>query len=424
MFRSLRAFTSFALIVSIISSLYAESTTGHSLSKERAIRIALEQNKHLLAARQTIEQAEARRQIAGKWDDPELSIEYSNDWLFNDEGESTFGIAFEQRFPISKRVGLQKDISDIEIQLARAEIANFERILIRDVELAINDIAHIDAQLGLRHSLVALNTEFANFVESRIETAEASELDANQVKIELYVIEQEIQNLKNERESRVSSLRTLLGQEPQFELILSETFQLLDSALQPEAATLNSLDSHPEYRIRQLLLDITAKEAELALRGRWDDITLGFGFENERSVDEPSGLGTDRFLGVSVSIPLPIRKRYEPAVRENVSRQNQMRAQLEATALELRNQANALSAKALSLYQQAEHYEKSVTKLVERNLEQMNSAYGAGLINLNQLFRSQERRLKIQSAYLTMVHDYQQAVVEWHAATAQNIAKR
>lgn len=413
-----------AFNVSIISALHADSTSSLALSKAQAVQHALDHNKYLLAARQTVDQAKARRDLAGKWDDPELSIDYSNDWLFNDEGESTFGIAFEQRFPIAKRIGLQKEIADIEIQLANTEIRNFERLLVRDVELAINDLAHIDAQLELRQSLVNLNTEFARFVESRIDTAEASELDANQVKIELYVIEQEIQRFENERDTRISNLRILLNLEPTQDLELTEKLIHLKGSPDLSGASEEFLYSHPVYKTKTLLLEVASKETQLALRSRWDDITVGVGFENERSVDEPSGIGTDRFLGVSVSIPLPVRKRYEPATRERVARQSQLQSELEATSLELRNEAAAQKLKALKLYQQAQLYEENVTHLVERNLEQMNSAYGAGLANLNELFRAQEQRLKIQSAHLTMAHDYQQALVELRAVTALNISQR
>lgn len=413
-----------AFNVSIISALHADQTSSLALSKAQAVQHALGHNKYLLAARQTVDQAKARRDLAGKWEDPELSIDYSNDWLFNDEGESTFGIAFEQRFPIAKRIGLQKEIADIEIQLANAEIRNFERLLVRDVELAINDLAHIDAQLELRQSLVNLNTEFARFVESRIDTAEASELDANQVKIELYVIEQEIQNLENERDTSISDLRILLNLEPTQDLELTEKLVHLNGSPDLSLASEAFLNGHPEYRIKTLLLEIASKETQLALRSRWDDIAVGVGFENERSVDEPSGIGTDRFLGVSVSIPLPVRKRYEPATRERVAKQSQLQSELEASSLELRNAAAAQKLKAEKLYQQARRYEENVTHLVERNLEQMNSAYGAGLANLNELFRAQEQRLKIQSAHLTMAHDYQQALVELRAVTALNISQR
>lgn len=413
--------TIFSLHFSINSLAVDAAISEAGLSEDQIVQLALENNRYLAAAQLAQEQALARSELSGKWANPEISIDYSTDWLFNDEGESSFGIAFEQRFPIAKKLSLQKEIAAIEIRLAEAEIRSFKRSLIRDIELALNDIAYIESQLELRSSLATLNAEFAAFVESRVESAEASSLDANQVKIELYVNEQEIQKLENEKASRLSELRSLVGLEPNEALALDETFSELGDAPEFLDTRIESLDTLPEFQIKNLLIEIADKETQLALRSRWEDVTVELGFENERSVDQPIGIGTDRFIGVSVSIPLPVRNYYDPMVKENVSRRSRLQAELEAVSIELRNQIDALSEQARSLFVQARHYETHITGLVDENLQELNAAYGAGLISLNELFRSQEQRLKIQSAYLTMVHDYQQALVEWRAATATNL---
>ena len=73
----------------------------------------------------------------------------------------------------------------------------------------------------------------------------------------------------------------------------------------------------------------------------------------------------------------------------------------------------------MSLYQQAREYDQHLTQLVAKNLAEMKSAYGAGQINLVELFRSQEQGLRVQSAQLTKLHDFEQAIIRWKAATAQ-----
>ena len=56
---------------------------------------------------------------------------------------------------------------------------------------------------------------------------------------------------------------------------------------------------------------------------------------------------------------------------------------------------------------------------MERNLAEMNTAYGAGQIDLVELFRSQEQGLRVQSAQLAKLHDFEQAMIRWKAATAE-----
>ena len=51
-------------------------------------------------------------------------------------------------------------------------------------------------------------------LEKRIENGEASTLDLNQVRVSLFSVKQEIQNLTKQRDGGLGSLRSLLGLEP------------------------------------------------------------------------------------------------------------------------------------------------------------------------------------------------------------------
>jgi hypothetical protein len=85
----------------------------------------------------------------------------------------------------------------------------------------------------------------------------------------------------------------------------------------------------------------------------------------------------------------------------------------------VRSEAHTQATLAVSLYQQARDYDQRLTQLVEKNLAEMKSAYGAGQINLVELFRSQEQGLRVQSAQLTKLHNFEQAMIRWKAATAK-----
>ena len=68
---------------------------------------------------------------------------------FNDEGEQSYSIGFEQRFPITNRLKLLKSVSAIEVKLAEAELRDQERLLIRDVESAVELISSLNQRLSL-----------------------------------------------------------------------------------------------------------------------------------------------------------------------------------------------------------------------------------------------------------------------------------
>ncbi|MDQ8200816.1 TolC family protein [Pelagicoccus enzymogenes] len=411
----------FVFILSIHASLSGQDKTEPGLSRSEVVRIALQGSKSLQAARTLIEQAEARRSGAGLRSSPELMFDFATDAFFEDEGQSSVGIALKQRFPLTRRLSILKDIADVEIELAKAEVRNQERLLVREVELLCNEIAYLDAELSLRRSLVENDKEFADFVQSRIKTAEASPIEANQVRIELYILEQEIEHLETDRKKLIDRLRALIGYEVGETIHLSHRLDLGSSKPLFSDFGIEDLDTHPEYQMRSLMLEIADKRESLALANRWEDVSLGLGLEQERSVDQPMGIGAERFLGLSVSIPLPMKRRNESSLKESVLARRQMEELRDAVSLELRSKARASREEAAHLYHQSREFQEKITALVEINLKEMAEAYGAGQVSLNEVFQSQGQGLKIQSAHLRMVRDYEQALAEWRAAVAKNL---
>lgn len=405
----------------LLSSQRAGAQSVQRLTPAQAVAKALASNKELEAARGLIVQARARGEVSGRLDNPEISFDYSTDWAFNDEGESSLGIGFSQRFPVTKRISILKRIAEDEISMAEEEVRNRERLVVREIELLCNEFAYLESQLELRRSLVAIDREFEAFVVSRVEAAEASPVDLNQIRIELFALQQEMGQLAIDRDKTVGKLRPLLGLGESSVVEIEHRIRV--PRLAPELSPFGreALDTHPAYRLHALLAEVAGKRSSLARASRWEDISVGVALEEERSVDAPVGIGRDRFLGVSVSIPLPVRGRHKGLERESLSILAQRQSELAARSLELLNAAASLREEVLSLYRQASHYETNITPLVERNHKEMAEAYSAGQISLNELFRSQSQRLKIQSAHLEMVRDYEQAWVEWKAATARNL---
>jgi cobalt-zinc-cadmium efflux system outer membrane protein len=406
----------FALIVlSVLSNLAGAPLF---LTKAQAVAQALRSNGSLMAARAMIDRAQGHWVQAGRWENPELSLAYATDQSFNNEGESKFAVGFEQRFPVTNQLRMQKGIAQDELELALAEVANQERLLTQAVEAAVANVSELQAQLKLRAEIARLNQKFADFIESRIETGEASVVDANQMKIEIYAVEQAMQQFENKLAGQLSELRQLIGADVDAEIVTAFEFDLPASPPELNFLSLEALENHPEFRMKALLCRIADKQVSLAKAARWADIAVRIFYEEGRSVDAPDGLGRDRSVGLGVSIPLPLMNRNQGAIAANRAQQRRFAYELSYTGSKIRNEARVQRELVLSLYVQVSGYETSLTQLVEENLANMNAAYSAGQIGLTELFRSQEQALKIQSAHLAMLHDYEQAMIDWKAATA------
>lgn len=404
------------IVQSTLNRLMAEPLV---LTKAQAVLYALQYNPALNAARTTIDRAQGYRQQAGRWQNPELSIDYATDQTFNNEGEQVYSVGFEQRFPVTNRLSLQQAIAADEIELAQAEVANQIRLLTCQVEARVVSISALEAQLKLRDERMELNQTFARFMESRIDTGEVSSLETNQVQIQFYAVEQEKQALSNRLLLEHAQLKQLIGATVDTELKVVHLFELPVTVPQLTSLTQETLMQHPEYQIKSLLYRISDKRISVAKADRWADIALRVFFEDTRSIDTPSGLNTDRFFGVGVSIPLPLADRKQGRLRASRAERRQMQYELDQVCLQLRSEAQLQAMRALHLYEQARGNNRHLTQLLNKNLAEMSAAYGAGQISLAELFRSQEQGLRMHSAQLTKLHDFEQAMIRWRAATVQ-----
>ena len=134
-------------------------------------------------------------------------------------------------------------------------------------------------------------------------------------------------------------------------------------------------------------------------------------------MDAPNGFGRDRMLGVGFSVPLPLINNGQAAVAESRARREHLRYQLQGAQLELKHQADLSRQQVSQLHAQAKVYDASLSQLVAQNLADMQTAYASGQIALTDLFRAQEQGFKLRSKQLSLLHNYQQAIVDWQSAT-------
>jgi len=92
------------------------------------------QNPDLSAARLRIREAQGRMKQSGRLANPELGVEFGHDARFR---ERALEIGFSQRFPVTNRLKLEKEVSATEVKVAAAEVREVERQLIAEARSGI-----------------------------------------------------------------------------------------------------------------------------------------------------------------------------------------------------------------------------------------------------------------------------------------------
>lgn len=383
-------------------------STDRIWDKATSIEYALANNTDLGAAKLMIDIAESRLDQTGVLPNPSLELNYANDFAYNNEGEDNFSVGFSQSFPLANRLRKAKAVSRVDIAKAKMEVRQLEISIVESISAIVLEIQIADNRRRSLERLLSSNREIASFIESRIESGEYSQLDANQAKLDALSLEQAINQLNDERSHLTHSLAPLLGLPPETEIEFAESDDIDPMAPLP-AYDPDLFERHPEFQLATL--DAFSAEAEIALAQseNWEDITAQVFWQNERSVDEPFGLGTDRLVGLKLSLPLPLRKKGDLRANEQRIAQDQARRKAASIKLRVLHEVEHAHHEVEDLQASLASFKDNVITLANTQFEEMRSAYREGQVSFLEFLRTQSQLRDLENDYLDTLESFARA---------------
>lgn len=369
-------------------------------------------NPDLTAAQRRIDEARARVEQSGLLSNPTLSTSFENDPNFREIG---FQVGFNQAFPITGRLRLEKQVTKAELAVAVAEVADVERRIIGEArEMAVQFIA-LQRQKNLRGEQLKVAMELVDYIEGAAEKGEVSQLDAVQAKLEANQLEIEIRQLETRTHQFTGVLKTLIGLKPSDSLTLAGT---LDNVSMPPRHDLD-LRQRMDYEAAQASALAANRAVKLEKARKWQDITAGLFAGYSREEDLPMGLEDEQRIGFQISIPLPIWNNNQGAVKEREATERRLRTATIALGNRIRNDVQTdyllMSAQAAL----ANDIESILLPDSRNQMENTTTAFRNGLVDLLQVLRARDQHLRLQSALLTARRDFHLARVRYETGLGQ-----
>lgn len=386
-----------------------------ALNREAAVHNALRQNAELRVASFEVARARARLRWSGKLKPPEIELLANTDQFGNNENESLFAVGIAQGFPLTDRLKREKSLSRVQVAMAEAEIADARRRLIAEVERSFVLSLSAREQVAVLEDIRDLLEGSVKILEQQAARGVVSALDVNQAKLDQQRIEKNLLRQRSETKRRLSSLKTLLGLTDDTGVSPSGGLDLpKNGSRAPEIRA--SRERRPDFQLAVLNEDRARAELALASANRWEDIALRLFAEREASVDEPVGLDRNTFIGVGVSIPLPLKK--ERATAEQTVSVDQAKENSRAVALKIENRIAALIRVRDDLLELARDTAGETLELAEENLDAIRKAYQNGQIELLKFQRAQEQLLEARLGALEAREAYHTAEIDLREAAA------
>ncbi len=400
-------FLSPALLLLLVS-LQAQPA---ALSPADCVQLGLSQNPSLLAARATIAEAEARASGAGRLANPELSTELA----IGRHANSSALIGLSQRFPFTARLRLERNLSQIEIDLARLEVAQHEQQLAAAFHEAIVEHGAAREALALAERQASEARAFADTQARHVAEGQASSLDAAQSLLAARELDWRLHTPRAALQSASAVLARLLG--------LSDAEKLpqlavsLDFPVAPPAPL--ERGKRAELALAQRSLDAADAGIDLARASRWEDPSVGVFIEREQERTDLGPLDHKTLLGISFSVPLPLRQKGAAQLREKHA--TRLRLERQLAALEFAAQSELASAyqRVLQRHAAAQAIEAELLPLARQHVSEAEALHAKGEAEPAVIFRARERLAALEQQTLDARKSYHLAVVQWRAASGQ-----
>ena len=393
------------------------SANARAVTMDEAVRSALSNNLDLRAAKYEVEKARGRLIQAGLWPNPTLEFGGRTDWLGNNEGERTVSAGFVQAFPITGRLKFARQVSRVDVAQAMVEIRNRERLLIGEVQRDYLTVLLLQRQIASNREFIGVNRDFVTLFQERLKKAEVSEVDVNLARVEMQRVELETAVLGADLSSRELALKQRLGIGPAGRLEVEGDVEALAAKFRPEKYSPTMVVNRPDLRLVELSVDRAQAEIRLARAAAWEDWSVGLDYENDRTTDDPNGLGTNNFSGLKFSIPLALWNRNQGKVHEQQATADQARQQIEALRLSIRTEIATSIAQATKLREVVGTYQTTLLPTLTSTTELLKKGLKEGLTDATRLVQAQQQRATLRASYLTAYTSYVQALVELETAS-------
>ncbi len=366
------------------------------------------QNPDLAAARLRIHEAAGRARQSGRLANPELETSYEQN-PSSREGRVEIGIF--QKFPVTNRLHLEKEITGAAIQSAEAEVRDVERRLTAEARALVVRCLVLRERHGLLARQAAMAEAFAGQLAASAAKGEAAALDAGQARLEAGSVVLEQRRIRLEESGLLDQLKLLLGMPPDAALVVSG--RLPEMSLPASPATPGA---RPDYQAARLDERVAAGKLALAHARRHDDIEGGLFASGERSEDAPLGYENEAVIGLRVSFALPFWNRNEGEIGEARAVHERKRMETAALAAGIRHEAAAALAAMRQWADVARETGDTLLPLADEQVALAEKAFRSGQGDLQAVFRAREKHLQLFLARLDALREYHLARVRHEAA--------
>jgi outer membrane protein TolC len=373
--------------------------------------MAIKGNKELSAARFLVQEAEGRAHGAGKLPNPELETEVAGGQDL--EGRVIAGIM--QKFPLTGRLRLERQLSDLDMRMAKLEVREKEWLLTLAVRKAFYELAAAREAVAISNRQAEWADAFTKSVAEGVDTGFRSKLDLQEAMLSASNLHAKADSLRVLEMESSARLNEWLGLPADAVVILSQNLSLPKSVPSPKP-----VGTRADLELAEMAVQTGETNISLSKATRWDDVGVGLFVEGERFRDDPTGIEPEALAGVKLTIPLPLWQNGSGRVAEKEAARQRLSARLDSLRFAVQNQV-LTTYRVMSLrFRSASRLGEKVLSTANEHIRECEAAYGRGEVDLQAVFRARDRLAEVELSDLEARKAYFLAYSEWLGALGES----
>lgn len=396
-----------------LSSFWAEAQTVVPLSYSRFLQRVNEGNREYAAEKLNVNAARADAVAAKVFEDPELSVAYSN----NQDNSIQMGQSVE--FGLTQTVTLGRRGANIRLAKSQSELseillADYYRNLRADATIAYLEALKQKQLFEVKKKAYQNMADLAKSDSMRFILGKIMEVEATQSHLEAGMMYNEVLQAETELNNACASLSVLMGR------AYNDTLYRPDETLKQPMRDFvladlleQAVGNRSDLLAAQKNSEVASRELTLVRRERRPDVDVSLNVSlNNRVRNEEAPAPPFTGVTAGIAFPLNFSALNKGAVRAAKYRAQQAELQSDQVRLQVENEVMQAYRQYQSHARQVSHYEKELLAHAETVLTGKIYSYNRGEVSLLEILNAQRTYNDVQAQYIETLFDYNSALVE------------
>ncbi len=394
-------------------SICLQAQTVRSLTYSQYLEKVHAGNLDYAAGKLNVSAAKADVVAAKVFNDPELSVEYSNNQDHKLHMGQSVEVGLTQTLSPGKR-GAAIKLARSESELSEALLADFLRNLRAEATVAYLEVQKQKQMCEVKKNSCANLCDLAKSDSIWFASGKIMEVEAIQSSLEAGIMRNEVLQSEAELRNACLSLALMMG------TVTGDTLYMPQGELEPVARLFvldeliaNALDNRSDLAAALKNTEVARRALIVVRRDKLPDIDLSLSISHNNRVYNEEAPAPD-FNGVTAGIAFPLKfsALNKGAVHAAKFRARQAEVQYTQARLQVQTEVIQAYQQFQSLSDQLRHYNNGMLKQAKDVLDGKIYSYHRGEVPLLEYLNAQRTYDDVQAQYIETLYNYNVSLVE------------